>query len=410
MKARLGLVVVLGALLFACQGWRTPRTLDISKNWRFAPDRGDQGLAEKWYAPDFDDSAWDTLDAGMRWEDQGYPDLDGFAWYRKWVDVPSAWKGRQVWIKFGAVNDAYELFVNGRRVGGFGKAHESYAGRPSFLSVTEVLRYGKPNLIALRVNDWGNSGGLWRLPVVLTTVAADTELYRPLSTVPFDPERAGYRLVWHDEFSGNSLDTTKWEVRGVGPRRAGFVSPDAVEVHDGYLYLRAFVQNDSLKVGIVGTEGRFETTYGYFECRAKLPKTTGPWAAFWIQSPRISQGEDPGRFGTEIDIFEYFRSHGVDLVSHTLHWAYGPHQKTSGPMISKIPGIDRGFHTFAVEWTPEKYAFFVDGLKYHEYRNAISHIDEYVILSFEPCGEDGLRTATLPDSFLVDYVRVYKKK
>ncbi len=410
MRASVRVLVLLAVFAVGCTSSKAPQRLDISQNWRFAPDEADRGLAEKWFAEDFDDSAWDTLDAGVRWEDQGYPKLDGVAWYRKWVAIPAEWKGRNVWIKFGAVNDAYQLFLNGVQVASFGGDHNSCAGRPSFTNVSEALRYGKPNLVAVRVDDWGRSGGLWRLPVVLTTVEADTQLYRPLSEKQFNPEKAGYRLVWHDEFDGDRLDATKWEVRGVGPRRAGFVRPEAVEVKDGYLHLYAFVENDSLKVGIVGTQGRFETTYGYFECRARLPKTTGPWAAFWIQSPKIAQGEDPGKFGTEMDIFEYFVSHGADLVSHTLHWAYGPHQQTSGPFITRVKGIGKGFHTFALEWTPEKYAFFVDGLKYHEYRRAVSHIDEYVILSFEPCDREGLETATLPDTFTVDYVRVYKKK
>ena len=115
-------------------------------------------------------------------------------------------------------------------------------------------------------------------------------------------------------------------------------------------------------------------------------------------------------YGVEIDIFEYFKGQGGDFVSHNLHWAYGPHQQTSGSFLSKVSGIGEGFHTFAVKWTPEKYAFYVDRIKYYEYKNAISHIEESIILSFEPCGEEGLKTAVLPDTFTVDYVRVYKKK
>ena len=75
-----------------------------------------------------------------------------------------------------------------------------------------------------------------------------------------------------------------------------------------------------------------------------------------------------------------------------------------------MEGIGEGFHTFAVEWTPEKYAFFVDGYKYHEVKQAISHIDEYIILSFEPAHSmKDLEGATLPDVYIVDYVKVYKK-
>ncbi len=409
MKTKL-LTIVLFLIFIGCQQNNSPKTIDLSQNWKFSPDPKSVGDAEKWYAVDFDDSHWDSLNAGQRWEDQGYADLDGFAWYRKRVRIPADWKGKEVWIKFGAVNDAYELFVNGESVSFFGDANISFAGKPSFSKVSDKLKYGESNLIAVKVNDWGNSGGLWRLPVIVTTDKVETELFKPLSATPFVPEKEGYELFWQDTFDGDKLDSTKWAVRGVGPRGVGYVSPDAVRVGDGFLKLLAFVENDSLKVGAVGTLGRFETTFGYFECRAQLPKTTGNWAAFWIQSPGIAQGEDPAKFGTEIDIFEYFKKQGGDFVSHNLHWAYGPNQKSTGAFLSKVPGVGEGFHTFAVEWTPEKYAFFVDGRKYYEVKQAISHIDEYIILSFEPAhSKEDLEGATLPDVYTVDYVKVYKK-
>ena len=79
------------------------------------------------------------------------------------------WKGRDIWLKFGAVNDAYELFVNGESMSFFGEANISQASRPTFTKIDEELKYGETNHIAIQVNDWGNSGGLWRLPVILTT-------------------------------------------------------------------------------------------------------------------------------------------------------------------------------------------------------------------------------------------------
>ena len=397
-------------VLFGCGTNKPPETIDLSKAWKFSPDPENAGINEKWFSVDFDDAAWKTLDAGVRWEDLGYRDLDGYAWYRKTVDIPAGWKGKKVWIKFGAVNDAYDLFVNGKQVSSYGASQYSFAGKPSFTEVSKALNYGKSNQIAVRVNDWGNSGGLWRLPVIITTDKAETDIFKPLSNVPFDPEKEGYELYWEDEFNGNSLDKTKWKNRALGDRRGGFGTPDAVEVKDGNLKIRVYLENDTVKIGAISTEGIKGFKYGYFECRAKLPKTKGPWAAFWIQSSQISQGEDPGKYGVEIDIFEYFKGQGGDFVSHCLHWAYGPNQKTSGSFLSKVPGIDEGFHTFSLEWTPEKYAFFVDGLRYYEYKNAISHIEESIILSYEPCLREELDTTELPDEFVVDYVKVYQKK
>ena len=409
MKLSIFLLILIVAT--SCFKSNSPETIDISKNWRFAPDQNNKGMSEKWFATTFDDSKWDTVSAGKKWEEQGYPDIDGYGWYRKTVDIPADWNGRDVWIKFAAVNDAYDLFLNGKHMSYFGTANITFADKPSFTKVTSEINYGGKNLITVRVNDWGNSGGLWRLPAIMTTNKAETELFKPLSETPFNPEKEDYELFWEDEFNNSELDTNKWAVRAIGPRGVGYNTPDAIELKDGKLHIKAYMENDSLKISAVGTQGRFETTYGYFECRAQLPKTTGNWAAFWIQSPGISSGEDPGKYGTEIDIFEYFKAQGGDFVSHNLHWAYGPNQKSTGAFLSKVEGIGEGFHTFSVEWTPEKYAFFVDGLKYHEISEAISHIDEYIILSFEPAhNREDLKTATLPDTYIIDYVKVYKKK
>ena len=232
----------------------------------------------------------------------------------------------------------------------------------------------------------------------------------PMSTTRWSPREAGYRLVWEDEFKGDQLDPKKWAVRGVGQRGLGWVSPEAVEVKNGRLRLRAFEKDGRRLIGAVGTQPTFMTRYGYFECRARLQQSTGIWGAFWIQSPHIAEGEDPAAFGAEIDIMECFKKLGTDIVSHNVHWAYGPHQKTTHGMQSYRKGVSRGFHTFGVEWTPEKYTFFVDGLKYYEVTEGVSRIDEYLILSMElPSKEEELRRAVFPDVFEVDYVRVYQK-
>lgn len=233
----------------------------------------------------------------------------------------------------------------------------------------------------------------------------------PISQTRYTAEGLGYELVWEDQFNGNALDPQKWEVRGVGPRALGFVSAEAVKVEGGCLRLSALKQADRILIGAVGTQHRYETRYGFFECRAQLQKSPGVWAAFWIQSPKISQGEDPAIYGAEIDIMEFFKKLGPDIVSHNVHWAYGPHQQTTRGMQSYRPGVSEGFHDFALEWTPEKYAFFVDGYKYYEVTAGLSHIEEYLILSMEiPSKTEEIKHTVFPDVFLVDYVKVYQKK
>lgn len=230
------------------------------------------------------------------------------------------------------------------------------------------------------------------------------------SSDKFIPEKNGYKLTWEDNFDGTSLDTSKWDVRGVGPRRMGYISEKAVKVEDGCLKLYALKNNDSILSGAVGTQRHFNPRYGYFECHAKLQESFGVWAAFWMQSALISQGEDPAIYGTEIDIFEFFKEVGKDTIQHALHWAYGPNMKTVGPMNSYLEGLSKGFHTFALEWTPEKYVFYIDGKKFYEQQQGISNIPEYIILSMElPDKTEQVAHTRFPDVFEIDYVKVYQK-
>lgn len=257
--------------------------------------------------------------------------------------------------------------------------------------------------------------GLGTLALVLcmpAPVLGQRPPQNPMSSERVTPEGLGYALAWMDDFDGRALDPAKWEVRGVGPRALGFVSPEAVEVRDGLLHLRAFRDREGkILIGAIGTQGRFMSRYGYYECRARVQRSPGVWAAFWIQSTEISKGEDPAVYGAEIDIMECFRKLGPDIVSHNVHWAYGPNQKTTHGMQSYRPGVSDGFHTFALEWTPEKYVFYVDGYPYYEVAEGLSKIEEYLILSMEiPSDPKDIKNTVFPDVFLVDYVKVYKKK
>jgi len=248
---------------------------------------------------------------------------------------------------------------------------------------------------------------LWFVP----TCVGQRPAQNPISQKRHQPADLGYELFWEDQFNGDALDPNKWEVRGVGPRALGFVSPEAVKVEGGYLKLSAVKKDDRILLGAVGTQNHFMTRYGWFECRAQLQKSPGIWAAFWIQSTEISKGENPAVYGAEIDIMEFFKKLGTDVVSHNVHWAYGPHQKTTHGMQSYLEGVSEGFHDFALEWTPEKYVFFVDGYKYYEVTNGVSNIAEYLILSMEiPSDVKEIQRNVFPDVFLVDYVKVYKKK
>ncbi|MFY7953853.1 MAG: glycoside hydrolase family 16 protein [Armatimonadaceae bacterium] len=242
-------------------------------------------------------------------------------------------------------------------------------------------------------------------------VSAQRPAQGPMSRTVFEPGAHGYRLVWEDEFPGTALDRSKWKPRSLGPRGPAFVSEEAIEVRDGYLWLWAKKDaSGRMLSSAVGTMDTFQPRYGYFECRAQVQKSAGVWSAFWIQSKDIAKGEDPAVYGAEIDIMECFRKLGPDIVSHNVHWAYGPNQKSTRGMQSTLKGLSTGFHTFGLEWTPDKYVFFVDGMPFYEVKIGISRIPEYLILSMEyPNNPEELARTLFPDVFVVDWVRVWQK-
>ena len=229
------------------------------------------------------------------------------------------------------------------------------------------------------------------------------------------PPSDDYKLAWADEFDGKELDGTKWDYRQLGPRRKAVNVKDTVALDgQGHLVLTTRLVGNEIHTAMIGTAGKFETVYGYFECRVKMQKSHGHWSAFWLQSPTFGKTVgDLKASGTEIDIYECFRSR-ENWVSSNLHWdGYGKQHKHVGSGHLTIPNLTEGYHTFGLEWTPEGYTLYIDGKQRWQSAKAVSHAKEYIILSLEvgPKQERILRQeADFSDSAIFDYVRVYKKK
>ncbi|MCX8160387.1 MAG: exo-alpha-sialidase [Candidatus Saccharicenans sp.] len=247
------------------------------------------------------------------------------------------------------------------------------------------------------------------------TGPTNREIYKQFNTSPQTPAHilSGYELVWQDEFDGSEIDRGKWNFRAEGTVRAlATVSRRTISL-DGRGHLSISVVKDAdgkYHVGQLGTEGLFETTYGYFECRARMNSQVGPHVAFWLQSPDMNKGGDPAANGAEIDIFEYHRR-TPGIIYHTVHWGgYGQDHRQEGAEIS-VAGIESGFHTFGLEWTPDEYIFYIDGKETWRTRTAVSRRPQYLILSTELTGWGGdPALGVFPDAVVYDYVRVYKRK
>jgi hypothetical protein len=131
-----------------------------------------------WAAPGLDDSTgrdgWEQLTADTTWGAQTHFNTSGFAWYRKRIEI-GAGPGEpgQLALMIPAIDDVYEIYWNGQRVGGLGSfaPHLTiYEGQP-----IQIYNLGpaQSGVLAVRVfkfpfasNDDGTAGGFEAAPTI----------------------------------------------------------------------------------------------------------------------------------------------------------------------------------------------------------------------------------------------------
>jgi hypothetical protein len=135
--------------------------------WRTWMDPYDSGELLRLYSRRVDDRSWPTMKtATASWSDQGLRYYHGVMWYRQEVQILPEWAGRPVMLWFGGVDESAKVWVNDLYVGEV----QTNGWQPVELEITHAVRYGRDNLIAVKVtnartNELG-CGGITR-PVML---------------------------------------------------------------------------------------------------------------------------------------------------------------------------------------------------------------------------------------------------
>jgi Stage II sporulation protein E (SpoIIE) len=76
----------------------------------------------RWASPSFDDSKWEPITASDSWGTQGHPGYTGFAWYRRHLEISLVPGADAVYaLLMPPVDDTYEVYWNGKRIGGDGR-------------------------------------------------------------------------------------------------------------------------------------------------------------------------------------------------------------------------------------------------------------------------------------------------
>lgn len=261
------------------------------------------------------------------------------------------------------------------------------------------------------------------------------------------PAGGGWTLVFSDEFNRPGLpDPAKWryEEGWVRNREAQWYTkadPSNTNCQDGLLHLtgrkldtprpnpylnkkgapwyydptRPTIDYTS---GSIETRGLFDFQYGRVDVRARLPQGQGVWPAIWTLG---SKGRHPAC--GEIDIMEYVWSSPQSVWS-TLHFPGReqiPTSQRSGAHTG--PDVQDGrFHLYTMEWDAEKMVFSFDNVPYYTYPldranqpdgsnpfRQPHYLKLNLALGTEHNWGGRLDPAILPQTFAVDYVRIYQK-
>jgi beta-glucanase (GH16 family) len=245
----------------------------------------------------------------------------------------------------------------------------------------------------------------------------------------YDYESLNYELVWSDEFNGTELDLDNWthEIGGSGwgNNELQYYTDSSKNsyVQDGSLFiklLKEVYQDNNYTSARLVTKRNHDFLYGKFEMRAKLPSGLGTWPAFWMMPTDSYYGGWPN--SGEIDIMEHV-GYDMNHIHHSIHTEFFNHpnntQKGDGAYHDNV---DTVFHTYSLEWLPDKLMYYVDGdLQYTYDINQFDCVkkghwpfdkDFFLILNLAFGGSwggaQGIDSTLLEATYEIDYVRVYQ--
>ncbi len=239
------------------------------------------------------------------------------------------------------------------------------------------------------------------------------------------------KLVFVDNFEvDGELDAAKWKmdegtgIDGWGNRELQYYTnrSENVEVKDGMLHITALKETylgSNYTSGKILTRGVYETKYGRFEARIKLPWGQGLWPAFWLLGDD-SEGTVNWPTIGEIDIMEYVGQ--KPTITHgSIHGpGYSGGEAVTKSYTLENNRFDTGFHVFGIEWGPNYINYYVDDVLYNqitpsdlpEGTNWIFNDNQfYIILNMAVGGTfvGAPNTETeFPQTMIVDYVKVYQ--
>jgi sialate O-acetylesterase len=139
------------------------KVISLSGYWKFSI-----GDDKQWADPAYNDASWDQINVPDKWEECGYDEYNGYAWYRKTFNAGNLPKG-QLYLLLGRIDDADVVYLNGKalgRSGSFPPYYQTAYDRKRKYALPEgLLNENGSNTIAIKIYDTYQDGGIVEGPV-----------------------------------------------------------------------------------------------------------------------------------------------------------------------------------------------------------------------------------------------------
>ncbi|MHB9138534.1 MAG: sialate O-acetylesterase, partial [Victivallaceae bacterium] len=106
------------------------------------------------------DGDWNSIELPGLWQNRGM-DFNGIVWFRKEIELPEEWHGKELRLSIGATDKGDVTYFNNVKVGGITMADrsDSWCTLRTYVIPANLVRTGK-NVIAVRVHSDKYGGGM----------------------------------------------------------------------------------------------------------------------------------------------------------------------------------------------------------------------------------------------------------